>query len=121
MVCPKCGAELYNNDKFCTECGYKINIEENVKSEITNSTSPINTEKVNQVRKQKSAVGDCLKFIGYIDMFLCFIAGVVCFLFGGLDNTLIGLALIASGFALGMSFIGFGEIILILQDIRDKI
>lgn len=37
MLCKKCGAEIKDSQKFCSKCGEKVELEENITAEITNS------------------------------------------------------------------------------------
>ena len=39
MNCPKCGSELNENQKFCTNCGYKIHKEPALPEKALNYSS----------------------------------------------------------------------------------
>ena len=73
MKCSKCGHELKENDKFCTECGEVVNKEE-VKEEKETKKEDVKTEKVQTEEKRIiSSMGN--------DTFYC-VLSMICF-FGG--------------------------------------
>lgn len=132
--CSKCrqGFLEEENGYTCPVCGSKL-IHTNITSERWNSMSPEELEKAKNLlnragedwKPKRNSIGMIFRVLGIIAFFGSIITGGVVYSFcettswlNGLKN--LGYIVGFNGCLGALSLLGFGEIILLLQEIRDK-
>lgn len=145
MICPKCGAVIDGDSFFCSSCGAKIeadatgqaaenfntgNLDLNQITETNNNVSgkkrvsETNTHQRRVYTKYSNSIANALKVIGWLTISCGVIVGLI-LIFNGMGHrsggqlVLMGFVFLLSGIISGVMFMGFGEIISLLQEIKD--
>ncbi len=128
MRCKWCNSEIEDDAKVCPYCKAIVHtsnatsgknyVEEYLKIHKDNPSYNIFTN--NKLNKKNNSIANALGIIGKVTIVLGIIACILCLFSEDFEEHILSIPFLVASLISGCTFLGFAEIIQLLQDIKDK-